>query len=124
MMSRRRRVLLAEGIAIAWYATIFAVIYGLSRSAGQTHDLEWLTHLLLFPLGVLSRLVMVATDLFGTVKGGEKQLSESLMKVAFIVVPILHFAFVSLVAYFVVTLRVARRAHKPSQPCGPGTLRG
>jgi len=111
MMSRRRRLALALGIAIAWYATVFAVIYGLGALLGRTRDLEWLTHILLFPLGPLSQLVVTATELFGTVKGGEKQLPELVSRAAVILVPILHFAFVSLAAYGLVTWRVARRMH-------------
>jgi hypothetical protein len=114
MMSRSRRLTVAVGIAVAWYFVLFVVVYGLSMLVGEKYDIEWLVHLLLFPLSVLSWIVMQATERFGTLSGGEKQLPHSVMRGLMVIVPLLHFAFVTLVAYGVVSWRAFRRTHGPS----------
>jgi hypothetical protein len=116
MMSRSRRVIVAAGIAVAWYATVFVLIYGLGALLGEKYDIEWLVHLLLFPLGFLSWLVMVATERFGVSNGAEMALPRSVIRVLMVVVPLLHFAFVTLLAYGVVSWRALRRAHGSSVP--------
>ena len=113
-MSHRRRLVVAVGIAAGWYAAMTLLIYGLSRILGQTHDIEPLVHLLLFPLGLLSWLAMLATNQFGIVAEGEMQLPASVVRALTVVLPILHFLLVTLMAYGAVTWRVVRRARGSS----------